>query len=239
LISALIPQESVRFLENDAEVHKWVDFDDEVYGHGVITYDLLYGWWSRYKKGAIALFRDDRIRALLALWPLEPSAFGQILAGCKREKDIRPEDVFPEPDPKQCRNWYVSGFAVHRDLRSSDEVRHFLARAIETWKENTSLSFPLEFCAFGYRRRGENSLRRFGFELRRPPSAQDQWPVYVLQIRRERRLRRLLARIKLPRRGSRTAALRVNVDQLLPAIQKIPDIDSLILEYFREAIDAF
>ena len=117
LSRALRHHESVRFLEDASEVRKWVEFDDEVYGPGVITYELLHGWWSIYKKGAIGLFRDDRIDAIFAIWPLKGLAFRQLLTGRKHEKDIGPGDVRSERQAKNCRTWYISGFAARATLR--------------------------------------------------------------------------------------------------------------------------
>jgi hypothetical protein len=51
LIGALTPQESVRFLEDDCEVRKWVSFDDDVYqlfrkpsGGGLSAFAAILGF---------------------------------------------------------------------------------------------------------------------------------------------------------------------------------------------------
>jgi hypothetical protein len=86
---------TVRFLENESDVHQWVSFDDEVYAPGLVTYPLLSGWWRRYKNGAIALFRNEQIDAILAIWPLTELAFEQVVKG---EKNLERRSLSSLPD---------------------------------------------------------------------------------------------------------------------------------------------
>ena len=180
-------------------MHEWVNFDNEVYKPGVITYKLLRGWWSKYNKGAIGLFKNNRIDAIFAIWPIKRETFKEILAGRKFEKQIGPRDILAEPQSKRCRTWYVSGFAVRQNLRSTLEVGRFLRKAIEKWKSNESLSFPLELCAFGYSPEGERSLRRFGFCSQTLASKKGIWPVFRVRIVDRQALQKSLSRIKIRR----------------------------------------
>jgi len=232
---------AVRFLESEAEVREWTRFDDDVYGPGVITYDLLLGWWTSYKKGAIGLFNDSRIDAILAIWPLRKLALQHIVRGLKQEKEIRPTDVLSESHSRKCRTWYLSGFAVRANLRSTKGVITFLRVAIETWQSDTPLQFPLDLCAFGYSTRGENFLRRFGFSLQTPASGEEAWPVYLLHIPNRRWLQQRLSRIKLEQRNAKTKKQDAfDLERFSELIQNtVPDCDPIITTYFRESIAAF
>jgi len=244
LSEALMSQGEVRFLEDDDEVRAWVRFDDDVYGPGVISYELLLGWWSSYRKGAIALFNDNRIDAIFAVWPLKSVTFRQILRGSRREKDIGPSDVVSKAQSKRCRTWYLSGFAVRKTC-SIDDMVGFLRKAIGTWITDASPHFPLELCAFGFSPQGENLLKRFGFSLYKSASGEETWPVYLARIASRRWLQGRLSRIKAfqqKTKGRRTEGKspHINIGGLADSIQEsLPNCDSIIITYFRESIDAF
>jgi hypothetical protein len=210
-MSQALPEESVRFLKRD-EVRQWVNFDNEVYGPGVITYELLWGWWSKYHEGAIGLFKNNRIYAILAIWPLKSETFNQILTGTKNEKEIGPDDILAKRQSKGCQTWYISGFAVRQNLRSTDEVGRFVHKAMEKWKSNVFLSFPLELCAFGYSVLGERSLRRFGFHLKKLASEKVTWPVCYSWIADREALQHFLSRMRRQRMGG--IALRVEMGEI-------------------------
>jgi hypothetical protein len=196
LAKALCDQQIVTCLKSEAEVREWVKFDDKVYGKGVITFELLVGWWHSYKKGVYALFFNDDIHGIFAIWPLKNSAFNKILEGEKSEKEITARDIEIEAESKGCSDWYISGFAVVKKLRSTPRVVEFLREALKQWIENSRLNFPMRVCAFGFSKIGQNALRNSGFSLQaRLERNKGGWPIFFLEVLRrsdlEVRLRRL------------------------------------------------
>jgi hypothetical protein len=187
---------ALRFLRDESEIHKWVAFDDAVYAPGLVTFELLSQWWISYPKGAIGLFTGDRIDGVFGIWPFTRSAFKAVLEGRKQEKDIRGEDILREQQLKSCRHWFISGFAIGKNLRSTREMMYFLKDATGIWRDNSRISFPVDICAFGYSDEGEALLRTFGFSRQAPFSSSDYWPVYLLSLVDSNDLRQKLERLE-------------------------------------------